>query len=326
MLRNVLHPDDREMELFDHLAELRARMVRAIIYIIIGMILAWNVHDPVLHQVVTPLLEERNVNITWAFTHVLEPFMLRIQVALVGGIALAFPFVMLELWGFVAPGLTRNERRGVYLVAPLSIILFFFGAACGWLVLKPSLGYFLSFLNQGTFSPGLIQNPNRYLLFVVKLVLAFGICFQLPVVLMFFASTGLLTSRMMMQYWRHAVVTLAVVGAVATPSNDPLTMMMMAAPLIVLYAGSIGLVKLVERWRAGRSILREDDRSVGVGEARAAFPAVMLLVAAALILLVGGGGIAYLRMMDRSRPMAATPAPVNSPATGGNSVAPTAPR
>jgi sec-independent protein translocase protein TatC len=249
---------DKEMELWEHLAELRSRIVRGLGYLVVAAIVCWLVYDPLLAVIKRPLDPlAAQYHIKWAFRHITGPFILKLQVSLIGGLILALPLLTLELWGFVAPGLTSSERKGFYFVVPLSLFFFFLGVSTAYLVLPSAFGYFASFLippSPTGVQVELIQDPTLYWSFVMKMILAFGIVFQLPVVLMFLGWIGLVTSSMLKKNWRHSIVLCSVVAAVATPSNDAPTMVMMAVPLMVLYVASIWLVALVERFRAKKGL------------------------------------------------------------------------
>jgi sec-independent protein translocase protein TatC len=246
--------EDREMELWEHLSELRSRIFRVLIYLAVGAIVCWNLYPMLYRFILAPLMPVvKKYGVKMIFDHITGPFMLHLQVAIVGGLILALPLLTIELWGFVAPGLTSSERKGFYFVVPLSLFFFFLGLTTAYLILPSAFGYFASFLVADPAVPVTVyQDPVMYLTFVMKMLLAFGIVFQLPVVLMFLAWIGLVTQRMLKQNWRYAIVGCSVVGAVATPSNDAPSMLMMVIPLIILYFGSIWLVGIVERIRAKR--------------------------------------------------------------------------
>jgi len=244
-------PEDfKEMELWEHLAELRSRLIRSVLYLVLGMTLAWLWFDPLYNFFVQPVLPIiKATHSEFVFRHITEAFMVRLQIAFISGIILALPFITGELWGFIAPGLTRTEKKAFYFVAPLSILFFVLGIACAYWVLKPAFAYFAQFLNAGPLNFKLYQDPLLYITFVFKMLLAFGICFQLPVVLMFLGYAGIVSSQTLKKQWRGALVLCSVVAAVATPSNDALTMGMMAVPMCLLYLGSIWLVAFVEKVR-----------------------------------------------------------------------------
>jgi len=287
--------DFKEMELWEHLAELRQRMIRSILYVSVAAVAGWILYPPVEALFRAPLDElARRYYIFWAYPHITTPFFLRLKVALLIGLAIACPLVLGEVWGFVAPGLTRRERRVFYSILPMVVVCFVVGCVVGYLVLWPALDYFAGFLPPrpkqptapsgvapGTpifdaagrlighlFPPGsapttgttlpsgadgstpiLIQNPADYLMFIVKMILAFGAVFQLPVVLMGLAYAGVLDSRFLLRQWKTAIILMAMLAAVITPSGDAMTMSLMLAPLVVLYFGSIVIVRIVERKR-----------------------------------------------------------------------------
>ena len=253
--------EDREMELWEHLSELRSRIFRALIYLAVGAIGGWILYPivlkPLIERPLAPLIHK--YHIVMAYRHITGAFMLQLQVAVIAGLILALPLLTLELWGFVAPGLTREERKGFYFVVPLSLFFFFLGITTAYFILPSAFGYFASFLvSDSGIVNTIYQDPVMYWSFVMKMLLAFGIVFQLPVVLMFLAWIGLVNTRMMKQNWRYAIVGCSVIGAVATPSNDAPSMLMMVVPLIILYFASIWLVGIVERLRA-----RKEARAVG---------------------------------------------------------------
>jgi len=123
------------------------------------------------------------------------------------------------------------------------VVLFLLGVSCAYLVLPMAVRWFLSYVPPGV---SLLQNPMTYIVFAVKMLLAFGLVFQLPVLLMFLGKVGILTSVIMVRYWRQIAVGLFTVAMVVAPSNDPGTMLALAVPLTLLFFGSIGLVKMVE--------------------------------------------------------------------------------
>ncbi len=236
---------DKQLELMEHLVELRTRMFRSIIYVCICMLVGWIFYGFFFHLLSGPIMPYLRAHKgSFLLTGVAEGFTIKMQIALFVGLIIAMPLITLEGWRFIAPGLTRQERKGVHLVGPLSILLFCFGVYLAYIILPAGVLWLASQNPEGaTFMPS-VQGT---LLFVVKMCLAFGLVFQLPVILMFLGKVGLVNSRMLKAYWRHAVVVLAIVAAVATPSNDAFSMAMMLAPLLILYVLSIGLVKLVER-------------------------------------------------------------------------------
>lgn len=244
--------DERKAELTEHLAELRSRLIRACLYVAFGMIIVYTFSSRIETVLMAPInrviqaktaLAGQGQLPPFAFHSFTDGFFLTLQIATVGGLILALPFVILELWGFIAPALTSHEKKGVYFVAPMSVILFLMGLSCAYLILPMAVKWFLSYIPPGAV---LLQNPLTYIVFVVKLLLVFGLLFELPVVLMFLGKIGIINSALMIKYWRQIAVGLFTVSMVVAPSNDPGTMLALAIPLTILFFASIGLVKLVE--------------------------------------------------------------------------------
>src|SRR6266581_2215418 len=143
--------EDREMELWEHLSELRSRIFRALIYLVVGAIVCWFLYPTLsafIQKPFWPLVQKYHVKLV--FEHITGPFMLKLQISIIGGLILALPFLTLELWGFVAPGLTREERKGFYFVVPLSLFFFFLGITTAYFILPSAFGYFASFLYQSS--------------------------------------------------------------------------------------------------------------------------------------------------------------------------------
>lgn len=245
--------EEKKAELTEHLAELRTRIIRSVVYALAGMAVMYFLYYPVYNLLAAPInqiIDERRRDIAnsgvlppFAYTNFAEPFFMMLQIVMIGGLVLALPFIVMEAWGFIAPALTPTEKRGVHFVAPMSVILFILGVTCAYLVLRPAVHWFLSYLPANAV---LLQNPMTYIVFAVKMLLVFGLIFQLPVVLMFLGKVGIITSALMIKYWRHIAVGLFTVSMVVAPSNDPGTMLALAVPLTLLFFASIALVKMVE--------------------------------------------------------------------------------
>jgi sec-independent protein translocase protein TatC len=186
------------------------------------------------------------------FTAPLEFFFTKVKLAGLGAVALAFPVIGWQVYAFVAPGLYKRERRAFLpflLAAPL---LFIAGAALVYYVILPFVLWFSlsqQVVGAGAISVQLLPKVSDYFSLVTGLVLAFGLCFQLPVVLALLGMAGMVSSKTLLSGWRYAVVGVFVVAAVVTPP-DPISQLLLALPIILLYFVSIGCVKLIERRRA----------------------------------------------------------------------------
>ncbi len=235
----------------EHLEELRKRIFRALMYVMVGWVVGFAIEPYVYHFLAQPLLRTKPEGIQFIFTHATEPFFLKFKLSLVIGLILAMPLVMREVWGFVAPGLTRQERKAVLFVAPFSVFLFFLGVSLGYYILPAAFHFFLSYLEDYP-NAQLYQNPAQYVLFVVKMMLAFGIGFQMPVVLMFLAQVGIATPEKMWRSWRYAVLAIALMAALLTPSGDAFSMLAIGLPMVFLYFLSILLVGRVAKRRQAR--------------------------------------------------------------------------
>ena len=236
---------EKELGLIEHLVELRTRIVRCLIYISTGMIAGWIFSEDVYNLLKAPIIPVlKSSGSSFISTDILEGFMVKMTMSLLVGILISIPFLTIEGWGFIAPGLTKKEKKGVWLVAPLSIILFAGGVTVAYYILPTGIRWLIS---QNFSGVKFMPKVQQTILFVLKMCLAFGLVFQLPVILMFLARIGIINSQMLKSHWRHSVVILAIVSAVVTPSNDAFSMLMMCIPLIGLFALSIGLVRLVEK-------------------------------------------------------------------------------
>lgn len=234
------------MELVEHLAELRTRLFRSLLYLAAGMVITYSFFPEfltLLKHPIQPYIDRGDIKIV--FTNLPEAFLLRLQVSFLSGLALASPFVIIEIWGFVAPALTPEERKPIFFLAPFSILLFLSGVGTAYASLPAAYKWMFSYVDD-IGGAALFQNAQQYILLTVKILLAFGVAFQLPIVLLFLARVGVINADMMTRYWRHAVVLVSASAAILTPSNDPLTMLMMAIPMTGLYGLSIGLVRAFE--------------------------------------------------------------------------------
>jgi len=214
----------------------------------IGVLVGWFLYGIVyelLSKPLDPLLSRANVEMV--FKDFKEPFYMQFQVAVITGLVFAVPCITGELWGFVSPGLTRKERKAFYIVVPMSLFFFFSGIATGYMILPNVVNFFGGFMPTDT---KIYQDPMPFVIFVSKMILAFGVTFQLPIVLMFLSYIGVVNSRVLLAGWRYAIMVNVVLAAVITPTPDAFNMMLLATPLILLYFVGIVLVKFVERMKA----------------------------------------------------------------------------
>ncbi len=236
---------DKEAELTEHLAELRTRIIWSSVSVILCAVVCWFLYDRIFALLTAPVAHQlKRTGTKFLFTSIAQPFMIRLQIALLSGLIAASPFVTLQIFLFVAPGLTAEEKRPLRWMIPLSALLFAAGVFMCYKILPTGISWFLSYVPPDVAE--LRPDVSQTLMFILKMMLAFGISFQLPIVMVLLGKLGVVDAKMMASYWRYALVGIAVVAAVATPSGDALTMLMLAAPLAALYAFSILLVKLTQ--------------------------------------------------------------------------------
>jgi sec-independent protein translocase protein TatC len=177
-----------------------------------------------------------------------DPFMVRLQLSIIFGLILALPLVMRELAMFILPAMTPQERRPLRILVPVSVFLLIFGVTVAYRTLFFAIPWFMTYLNDFPPPNNLLQDPNDYILFFMKMMAAFGIAFQLPVVMMILAFLGLVTSKGLLQRWRWGVV-IGAAGGLFIPTNDLISMGMISVPLMILYFVSILLVRIVEKMK-----------------------------------------------------------------------------
>ena len=176
------------------------------------------------------------------FANATDPFMLKMRLSFSIGLFFAIPFVIRQIWGFVAPGLKPREQEPFRKLAPWTVVLFIMGAAMSVAILPATLIWFTSYLEEFP-NTSLYQGAGTLSYFVIKMATAFGIGFQVPIVVYALGYLGLLSANTLMKYWRHAATFIFIAAAIITPSNDPFSMLMMAIPMTILFAGSVWAVK-----------------------------------------------------------------------------------
>ena len=242
-------PDDfgPNMSLLEHLNELRKRLVwiaaAVLICTVIGFVFAESILDYLLvpYAGATGAAGATTLQ-TLRPTEGLETYF---KVSLLFGAVLAMPVILVQFWMFISPGLRPEEKRYVYVFVPSSLALFVLGMAFAWFVLAPAAIFFLANFMPQVFTTD--WTSQEYISFVLRLIFWLGVSFQLPIIVYFLSRVGLITSRMLVDQWRAAIVLIAVLAAVITPSIDPVTMILTMAPLMVLYILSILLARVGAR-------------------------------------------------------------------------------
>ena len=231
-------PDEIEMSLFDHLEEFRLRIFYSLGAIAVGMVGCFIVVKPLVRALELPAQDVKFLQLAPG-----EFFFVSIKVAGYSGVLIASPFILYQIIQFVLPGLTRRERR---LLAPVvlgSSVLFFVGLAFAYFALIPAALNF--FINYGEDVVEQLWSIDRYFEFVLLLMLSTGLTFQIPVIQLILGYLGIVSSKKMISGWRYVVLGSVILGAVLTPSTDPLTQSLLAGAVLGLYFGGIGMVKLI---------------------------------------------------------------------------------
>jgi sec-independent protein translocase protein TatC len=233
-------PDEVEMSLFDHLEELRQRIFYSLIAVALGAIGCFLVVKPLVQ-----LLEVPAHGIKFLQLAPGEFFFVSMKVAGYSGLLVSSPFILYQIIRFVLPGLTRKERRVLGPVVFGSSILFFVGLAFAYLLLIPAaLNFFISYGAEVVEQAWSIE---RYFEFVLLLLFSTGLAFQIPVIQLVLGFLGIVSSERMLSGWRFVVLGAVILGAVLTPSTDPVTQSLLAGAVLALYFGGIGAVKLIGR-------------------------------------------------------------------------------
>ena len=229
--------DGKPMGLLDHLNELRWRLVRCFIAALVGFCLCWAVVEPLFDILTLPLNNALGaVGAHAQYTSMPEPFFTRMLVAFVAGLFISSPFIFYQIWAFIAPGLYDEEKRFIIPVAVISALFFIGGGLfCYFIVFPYAFNFFIGFSTQ---SIQITPRISDYLDFILKLLLAFGLIFEMPLFSFFLSRMGVLTAGMMRRSRRYAIVGIFIVAAILTPP-DVVSQLLMACPMLILYECSI---------------------------------------------------------------------------------------
>jgi sec-independent protein translocase protein TatC len=247
------------MSLGQHLVELRKRLTRGALAIVAGTVGGWFLYDlvwPLITQPITRIAaaqgadEDQLARVALNYTGITGAFDVRIQIALAVGIVISSPIWLYQIFSFLVPGLTRREKKYTFGFFFSAIPLFLGGCAAGWFVLPHIVEIMYSFVPAGATT---FYETKTYLDFVLKLVLATGIAFVLPVFLVLLNFVGVLQARTILKGWRWAILAITIFTAIATPAADVISMILLAIPMIILYFAAVGVALWHDRGVARRA-------------------------------------------------------------------------
>lgn len=248
------NPDGR-MPLMEHIRELRNRVLKAMAGILAGAIVGWIFYDPIWRVLQHPYCQipqsnRLNGQCALTTTGILDPFVLRIKICVIIGLVLASPIWLYQLWAFVAPGLYQRERRWTYIFMGGAIPLFAAGACLAYITLDKGLGILLGFTPEHVVP---LVTITSYLSYAVAMLLIFGVTFELPLFVVVLNLAGVLTHARIRKWRRTLLFGIFVFAAVATPSQDPFTMLALALPTVVLFEVAEVIAYIHDRRKGGRA-------------------------------------------------------------------------
>jgi len=225
--------------ILEHLNEFRVRLTWAVGGLVVATVISFAFTEQLLEFLIKPYGDQLQ---TLSPTEGIETYF---KVALMSGVIISMPWILYQFWLFIAPGLHEHERRYVYIFVPSATFLFLLGVAFAWLILLPAAILFLS-----TFMPDIFWaqwTSNEYIGFATTFLFWIGLSFEMPLIIYFMSRVGVITSQTLREHWRVAIVGIAVLSALVTPSIDPVTMLLTMIPLVILYILSIFLASIGQK-------------------------------------------------------------------------------
>lgn len=238
-LQTKMTQTHQEMTIWQHLDELRKRLLFALIALVLGVILSVVFADTLLDLVASPIGGLENL----LSIQVTENLSVYFRITMLSGFIISLPFTLFQLFMFISPGLRRQERRWVVLAVPLATLLFCSGAVFAYLIMLPAA---IPFLVEFP-GPNVLPKWKDYVNFVTSLIFWIGLSFETPLVMFILAKIGIIDAKGLAKQWRFAVIIIAVIAAIATPTPDPVNMALLMAPLLILYLLGILLAALARK-------------------------------------------------------------------------------
>jgi sec-independent protein translocase protein TatC len=227
------------MTVVEHLEELRRCLIISLLAVLAGTVVAYIVYKPILAFLLHPVISKQVPQVY--YSGIVTGFLIRVKVSMFVGVVMALPVILWQIWRFVTPGLEPNEKRYAIPFVVSSLGLFALGTFFAFLILPVGIKWLLTFTIGPHTGPFIFV--DQYLSFLMFMILAFGVSFEFPLLLVFLAGVGVLSSAKLRRYRRHAILGTAIVAAVATPSQDPYSMVVMWVPLYILYEISILVIR-----------------------------------------------------------------------------------
>src|SRR5688572_26244425 len=252
------------MPLVDHLRELRTRLVKGVLSIVLATVVAWFFYDEILtfltgpYDEIRPDLAAKGIKSTAVLTGIGGAFQFQLKISLVAGILGSSPVWLWQIWAFVLPALHRNEKRWAFLLTATGAPLFVAGAALAYFVLPKAFVVLIGFVPSGFEN---LVSGAEYFDFVVRMMLVFGVAAEIPLVVVLLNRLGVVSARQLAAARSWTIIGIFVFSAVATPSTDPLTMLFLAVPMTALYA-----ISELIAWIGDRSRTRKMPAEIGDDE------------------------------------------------------------
>jgi sec-independent protein translocase protein TatC len=255
------------MPLMGHLRELRTRLVRAVLAIVVGTVIAWILYEPILdfltepYNDVRPILRDQGIDTDIVVTGIGGAFQFQLKISLVVGLLISSPVWLWQIWGFVLPALHRHEKRWALLLTATGAPLFVGGAALAYIVLPKAMEVLIGFVPDGF---GSLVTGAEYFDFIIRMMLVFGVAAEIPLIVVVLNRIGAVSAAQLARARPWTVIGIFIFAAIATPTTDPLTMLFLAAPMVVLYLISEIIAKLTDRSRgraAAAQALGDDEAS-----------------------------------------------------------------
>ena len=231
------------MSLVEHLTELRRRLIISVVALAVGGVVAFLFYGPILDLLIRPYTEVTGKT-RLIITDPLEGFATRLKISAYGGLFLASPVVLWQLWRFITPGLHKNEKRYAIPFVIASIVLFLVGVGVAFLTFEPALRFLVG---VGGSDLETFFTPSKYLSLILLMIVAFGIAFEFPILLVFLQLAGVVPSQRLRKWRRPAIVIIVAFAALITPSGDPYSLFAMAGPMYMFYEGAILVGRLLKK-------------------------------------------------------------------------------